>query len=210
MKRTIIFLFTIFCVCLSGCGANKADKKDTDLLKESLNAEISEPSSTESEQKNLTELMYDEFSVYNNPIDKCFLPIFYSEESSEAVIREAQDTYKELWIQEFNNLMKTLRSKCIYDKDKKNIDIFEKRIKSEIEMEIEIITTELIDAYEVNPDPKENDNISRISLWGNGTRSRLNQIEGEIYRDASMRIIHVYGSMSGEKYEFRKSDYSFK
>lgn len=37
----------------------------------------------------------------------------------------------------------------------------------------------------------------------NGTRSRLNQIEGEMYRDAAMQIIRLAGD-----YSFRELDYS--
>lgn len=213
---TVAVLLLMLTLC--SCGISKlkeehienssVDKENTDLLTESPKENITKQKNIENEQKNLTEPFNEELSVYNNPIDRSILPIIYSEECSEAEIREAQDTYKELWIQEFNQLMKTMRKKCIYPKDKKDIDIFEKKIESEVEAEIKVITTELVDSYKVNPDPKENDAISRMSLWGNGTRSRLNQVEGQIYRDACMRIINIYDQISGEKYEFRKSDYS--
>lgn len=205
MKKFFLTVFIISCVCLSCCSPKKVDNNSTDyLLTENPKERVKEQNTTEKDNLESDK----EFSEYNNPIDRCFMPIIYSEENSEVKIREAQDKYKELWMQEFENLMKVLHNKCIYDEDKKNIEILKKSIRNEIEAEMKVITTELLDAYKVNPDPKEENDISRMSLWGNGTRSRLNQIEGEIYRDASMRIINIYGFISGEKYEFRKNDYS--
>lgn len=43
------------------------------------------------------------------------------------------------------------------------------------------------------------------NLWGNGTRSGLNQIKGEIYRDASMLLIK---KMYNLNYKFIDRDYS--
>jgi hypothetical protein len=217
MKRKL-FLTFILGICFGAVLVTvmfdrnkKTSYESTDSTKAGNTESMASTTDSTKDEPADTDDYAEESSVYSNPIDRCLMPIIYSEkeEISEVEIRAAQDSYKELWRKEFENLMKVLRNKCTYSKDEKNIDRLKKRIQSEIESEIEVVTTELLGAYKINPNPKEGDDISRMSLWGNGTRSRLNQIEGEIYRDASMRIINVYG-FSGEEYEFRKSDYSVK
>lgn len=144
-------------------------------------------------------------NLYDNPIDEYFLPKINAADSSQAEIRAYQDDYKYAWKKEFRNLTKWLSEKCTYKEDKKNIQEMKKSVLEYVEKSKKVISTELLDTYKVNPNPEQGEE-SRNSYWGNGTRSRLNQIEGEIYRDASMRIINLYGM--GEKYEFRKIDYS--
>ena len=83
-----------------------------------------------------------------------------------------------------------------------------KQVEKQIETESEVWEREIVDDYDINPDSKaaEKENgFSRMSSWGTGTRSALNELEGELYRDASMRIIRLHG---GKKYKFRKIDYS--
>ncbi len=143
--------------------------------------------------------------LYDNPIDEYFLPKINAVDASQAEIRAYQDDYKYVWKEEFENLTKWLRKKCIFEEDKKKIQEMKKSVSEYVEQSKEVILTELLDTYKVNPNPERGEE-SRNSYWGNGTRSRLNQIEGEIYRDASMRIINLYGA--GEKYEFRKVEYS--
>ena len=51
-----------------------------------------------------------------------------------------------------------------------------------------------------NPDSsKVKNDFSRISLLGHGTRERLSQSEGEIYRDVCIRILNLYTG----KYKFK-------
>ncbi|MCI8363609.1 MAG: hypothetical protein HFG34_01465 [Eubacterium sp.] len=146
-------------------------------------------------------------TLYNNPIDEYFLPKIQSRGKCEAEIRGYQDNYKHVWKEEFENLTKWLRKKCIYEEDKENIIAIEKSVSEYIERSKAVISTELLDTYEVNPNPKKGkDMVPRNSYWGTGTRSRLNQIEGEIYRDTCMRIICLYGAET--EYKFRKVDYS--
>ena len=67
-------------------------------------------------------------------------------------------------------------------------------------MEKKVLKTELTEAYETNPDSsKVKNDFSRISLLGHGTRERLSQSEGEIYRDVCVRILNIYSG-----------DYKFK
>lgn len=147
--------------------------------------------------------------LYNNPIDEYYLPKIYSWDASQAEIRSAQDTYRAVWSSEFKHLMKWLRKKCVYQEDKKNIKEMEKSVEENINSSLEVITIELLDVYEVNPDSSKNkDNEARSWYWGNGTRSRLNQIAGEMYRDASMKIINLTGGTGEMEYPFRDIDYS--
>lgn len=207
MKRFLIgvLIVTIF---LTGC-SDSVKIEEPDHAPEVTGTEQTEDAedTVSVEEAGRTGDYADEFSVYNNPIDEYFLPRIYSWDKSQAEIRGFQDAYKKVWKAEFKSVTKWLRKKCIYETDKKNIELMEKSVSDYIERSKEVVLTELLDAYKVNPDAgKEKDAVSRMSSWGNGTRSRLNQIEGEIYRDASMRIINLYGGETG--YEFRKIDYS--
>ena len=146
---------------------------------------------------------------YDNPIDAYFLPIINSKDISQAEIRTAQDTYRAVWASEFKNLMKWMRKKCVYQEDKKQIRAMDKRVKRNIELSKEVIATELLDIYEISPDSNKNkDSDTRSWYWGNGTRSRINQIQGEMYRDAIMRILELHNDAKDGGYEFRDIDYS--
>lgn len=216
MKRfwLLIAVLSVFIVS-GGCSTEtvkKQNKQDISSDNGKNSSDTIEPTSNSETEEvaddNLTdEYFMENFSIYRNPIDKYYLPKIYAMDVSQAEIRAAQDSYKKVWECEFKNLIKWLRKKCIYSEDKKNIRALEKNVAAQIKIEKKVYTTELIDAYKVNPDPsKAKDTVSRNICWGTGTRSRLNQSIGEIYRDASMRIINLYG---GEKeYKFLKIDYS--
>ena len=195
-KEIGILLCIAMCVLMVSCGTQAAG----------------DISSTEngSVYKDGTEDDYSgEDSIYDNPIDKYFLPRIFSWSRSQAEIRTAQDGYKKVWKDEFDNLIKWLQKKCAYEEDKKNVRDMKKSVEKNVEASMKVVQLELIDAYDVNPDPsKVEDHVSRISYWGNGTRSRLNQIEGQMYRDACMKIVNLNGGVEGEEtYEFRKVDY---
>lgn len=214
MKVTLfsLIVFVLFVVVFNAANLTSHDKvsnRTPNPTEPALSqTEIADKNDTNKKgESGKAENYSDEFSVYNNPIDKYFLPKIYSWDASEAEIREWQDAYKEVWKEEFKNLMNWLRKKCIYDQDKKNIKLLEKSVLDDIEKSKEVILTELLDVYKVNPDSDQGkDTVSRVSHWGNGTQHRLHQVEGEIYRDASMRIINLYGEE--RKYEFRQIDYS--
>lgn len=198
----LIFVVTVFVVVMFS-------RNEKILYKNTSSANTDSTADNIKDELSNTNDYAEEFSVYNNPIDEYYLPKIYSWEVSEAEIRELQDAYKKAWKEEFENLMKYLRQKCIYKEDKKNIKLLEKSVLDNIEKSQNVIVTELLDVYQVNPEPSETeDTISRYSYWGNGTRSRLEQIEGEIYRDACMRIINLYGEE--RKYEFSNADFEKK
>lgn len=147
----------------------------------------------------------DTENSYDNPIDAYFQPKMVSDYNvAEATRRGYQDTYRGVWKAEYKHLLKWLKKKCVYEEDRKNIETMDKALKSQIESMREVLATELLGNYKINPDStKLEGGMSRMSSWGNGTRSRLNQIEGEMYRDTAMRIIEMHGD-----YKFRKLDYA--
>ncbi len=144
----------------------------------------------------------DQKETYENPIDEYFLPrIEFA--ASEATMRGYQDDYRGVWRSEFQHLMKFIRKKCVYGQDREKVQAYEKNVRDMIEKSKEIAGMEIANTYDINPDPpKGKDGNTRSSSWGNGTRSRLNQLEGEMYRDASMSLIDIF------QYKFRELEYS--
>lgn len=142
---------------------------------------------------------------YDNPIDTYFQPRMVSDyKVAESTRRSYQDTYRGVWEAEYRHLIQWLKKKCIYEEDKRNIETMKKSLQSQIKSMREVLATELLNNYKINPDStKVKSGFSRSSSWGNGTRSRLNQMEGEMYRDAAMKIIQMHGN-----YKFRELDYS--
>lgn len=191
-----LIVLALFMTGCSGSGNSAKEPAEAAAEFSPAVAETEEPQEPDSGQ-----------TGYNNPIDEYFLPRIQSGDKCEAEIRGLQDNYKHVWKEEFENLTKWLRKKCVYEEDKENISSMEKSVSEYIERTKAVIATELTDTYEVNPDPeKGKDMVSRNSCWGNGTRSALNQTEGEIYRDTCMRIISLYGAET--EYKFRRVDYS--
>lgn len=142
---------------------------------------------------------------YDNPIDAYFQPKMVSDYNvAESTRRGYQDTYRGVWKAEYKHLIQWMKKKCVYKEDRGEIEEMEKALQNQVEHMREVLATELLDNYKVNPDSTKNkDGMTRLSGWGNGTRSRLNQIEGEMYRDAAMQIIRLAGD-----YSFRELDYS--
>lgn len=153
---------------------------------------------SENSEKNVEET--EEYSGSDNPIDKYFTPKLKSWDISEVELRENREAYKKAWKAEYKNVMKSLKKKCVYAEDKRNINSLEKNIEQQIKVEKKVLKTELTGAYEINPDSsKVKNDFSRISLLGHGTRERLSQSEGEIYRDVCIRILKLYTG----KYKFK-------
>ena len=124
---------------------------------------------------------------YNNPIDEYYLPKINSA-SSEATMRSLQIKYKKAWEKEFKRFTLFLKKKCVYKKDKKDIKNMEKSLRTYISSMKVVAKTKLTDSYTVNPCYDEHNENTRLSLVGNGTYSRIELIEGEMIRDACMRL----------------------
>lgn len=234
-KGNIMYIFMCLFVCalLTACGVYTGEKtgmerqaadiedakddvtvkKDTSTGSDSGNEEDAaseEDVADTSDSEDDTEDYYgDEYSVYNNPIDEYYRLKIYSWEASQAERRAAQDAYRKVWKQEFKNLIKWLKEKCVYEEDKENIIALEKNVAEQVKIGREVCEIEMLNGYEVPFAGSGEGGETRASLSGNGTRSALNEIEGEIYRDASMRIIWHNASWEEDSaYEFRKIDYS--
>ena len=224
------YLICILCVCVlmsvTGCGIGadtnaqaenrsednadadaqaenrSEDNKDADAQSEAdAETEVTLP---ENDQEEYTEGDYYEESTvleeeYSNPIDAYFLPRIKSA-SSQVEYRELQDTYRGVWKTEFENVMVWMQDKCVYQEDKDNLLLFEESVESLIDTTQTVLLTDWLDDYELPPDS------ANRNSWGNGTRSALNQIRAEIYRDASMKLIdHSY-----DTYIFMERDYSLE
>lgn len=214
MKKYIFSWMIILLVSLVAVSCSTKEKamqenlEETQMFKEEISESIENDLVDYNDAMNY-ESQEEEQKNYDNPIDAYFLPKINSKDTSQAEIRAAQDTYRAVWASEFKNLMKWMRKKCVYQEDKKKIRAMEKRVKRNVELSKDVIATELLNIYEINPDSNKNkDSDARSWHWGNGTRSRLNQIQGEMYRDASMRIIELHNDAKDGGYEFRDIDYS--
>lgn len=133
-------------------------------------------------------------NAYSNPIDEYFIPRI-NNALSQAGRREYQDTYRVVWKSEFENIMRCMYKKCKFQKDRDNLILYENSVKQLIDSTYNVVVTDWLESYKLPPES------STRNSWGNGTRSGLNQIQAEIYRDAGMRLV-------GEKYTFLDKDYS--
>ncbi|MFR5620024.1 MAG: hypothetical protein ACLTJ5_14780 [Clostridium sp.] len=50
-------------------------------------------------------------------------------------LRENREAYKKAWKAEYKNVMKSLKKKCVYAEDKRNINSLEKNIEQQIKVE---------------------------------------------------------------------------
>lgn len=195
-KLPVLFAAIVF---LTACGSGQAGTAPTPQPEKKTEApqlerEMEAPQTEESVE-----------STCDNPIDAYFGPKMVSDYNvSESVRRSYQDTYRGVWRAEYRHLLKWLKKKCVYEEDRQNIENMDKALKKQITSMREVLATELLGNYKINPDStKVKDGITRMAGWGNGTRSRLNQIEGEMYRDAAMKIINLCGD-----YKFRELNYA--
>lgn len=192
---TCLIILTIAAVNVS-C-SSETESKNIDSQETSQEIQ-SKDFQSENSEENVEET--EEYSGSDNPIDKYFTPKLKSWDISEVELRENREAYKKAWKAEYKNVMKTLKKKCVYAEDKRNINSLEKNIEQQIKVEKKVLKTELTGAYEINPDPgKVKNDFSRISLLGHGTRECLSQSEGEIYRDVCIRILKLYTG----KYKFK-------
>lgn len=119
--------------------------------------------------------------LMSNPIDHYYSSKLNS--NIEAEVRDTKAAYEKTWEQEYNKVMDIIKNKCIYKKDRNNLNAFKKSIENLIETASPVLETELLNAYEDNP------TIPESRGWGNSTFSSLQGIAGQIYRDACMLII---------------------
>lgn len=161
---------------------------------------ISSTNNTSTESRSMEQNDSTSTDKYSNPIDAFFIPRIKNS-STEAAKRSYQDTYRGVWKAEFENVLKVLEQKCVYQKDKEDLIAYKNSVEQLIEATQDIVVTYWLDDYNVPP----SDTDTYRNIWGNGTRSALGQIKGEIYRDASMLLLE---KMYDLNYKFLEKDYS--
>lgn len=132
-----------------------------------------------------------DYNCLENPID----PLFAQALSNSHVMiehRQIQQLYYETWIAQYNDIMKVIRKKCIYNEDIANYNLFTKEMENGFDKLQPLILNEILDNYNV-PESPEKDS------WGNGTQETLLMYRGTMYRNACMFFIPF----------LEKSEYSF-
>lgn len=173
----VIFVLSLIIV---SCGTNGNDLK----TKSESEINLTEKGISSSERQ--TNSVSSENTGYGNAIDDILLPLINDENKSQGEIREYEDAYCKAWKNEYSSITKHLMNKCSYKDDKTNIKNMKKNISAYIEDFKKVIELEIINGYDYPSSAKSD--ITRDSLRGNGTRSKLNMIEGEIYRDACLSL----------------------
>jgi hypothetical protein len=147
-------------------------------------------------QKEVGQAVDDITFAADNPIDAYFIARIESA-FPEIERRELQDTYRGVWQAEYENVLAWLAQKCEYQDDKDKLALYAANVEEMIAAARDVMLIDWLDTYQVPPnDPDRNS-------WGMGTRSGLNQVTGEIYRNAAMLLIE---NCAG--YKFRNIDYS--
>ena len=90
-----------------------------------------------------------------------------------------------------------MKDKCVYQVDIDKLSEYDAAVSVLVDATRTVLITDWLKDYELPPDSPD-----RYS-WGNGTRSGLNQKQGESYRDAGMRLIGYYYD-----YIFLECDYA--
>lgn len=199
MKNKIWMCFIVFVIIIINISCN--NKTESNLINPERTSNGNLEDDSEKDLEYTDEYLVEESSIYRNPIDQYFQSKLYSWDVSQVEYRKAQREYRKAWKAEYQNLMKCMKKKCVYDKDKKDLSLLEKNVAEQVDIEKKVLKTYLTNAYEVDPDSTwAENNTSRSSLVGKGTGDRLTQIEGELYRDVSMRILNLGGY---EEYEFK-------
>ena len=132
-----------------------------------------------------------DYNCLENPMD----PLFAQALSNSHVMieyRQIQQLYYETWIAQYNDIMKKIRKKCIYNEDIANYNLFIKEMENGFDTLQPLILNEILDNYNI-PESPEKDS------WGNGTQETLLMYRGTMYRNACMFFIPF----------LEKSEYSF-
>lgn len=212
MKR--IYILTGFCITLlfiSSCSKQvvsevkptQVTQKVTKIVSNTITPTVAtyqgftvSPAPSAIEITSPPDSVSDNTIIYSNPIDEYFIPRINDKTKCEVEKREYQDTYRGVWKAEFENNMNWMYSKCAYQVDKDNLATYEQSIRQLFDSTRAVVVTGWSDTYKIPTNERYPGTI-----WGTGTRSALNQIEAEIYRDAGLRLID-------DTYIFLKKDYS--
>jgi hypothetical protein len=214
-KQGVLLYLAILVFIFSGCSDNTNISKQNEIT---INSETNNTSTDETFIPSTNNTLTDETLIlstnniltdsrvkeqndssytytYSNPIDEYFIPRINDASSGKT---SYQDTYRGVWKAEFENILKLLDEKCVYQKDKDDLTAYKNSVEQLIKSTQDVVVTCWLDNYNMPPDTYRHPS-------GNGTRSALGQIKGEIYRDASMLLIE---KMYNLNYKFLDKDYS--
>ena len=106
--------------------------------------------------------------------------------------RQIQQLYYDTWIAQYNDIMKKIRKKCIYDEDIADYNLFINEMEKGFDKLQPCILNEILDNYQISESPQKDS-------WGNGTQEILLLYRGTMYRNACMFFIPF----------LEKSEYTF-
>lgn len=132
-----------------------------------------------------------DYNCLENPID----PLFEEALSNSHVMieyRQIQQLYYDTWIAQYDDIMKKIRKKCIYDEDIANYNLFTNEMEKGFEKFQPLILNEILDNYNISESAEKDS-------WGNGTQETLLMYRGTMYRNACMFFIPF----------LEKSEYTF-
>jgi len=173
MKRIVLYIMLIGVLALLACKPGGSSDESAEVLDDAKQQ-----------------------TVYSNPIDAYYLPLIENA-GTQIEYRDYQDNYEGAWKSEYENILTWMKGKCVYQADIDNLNAYDAAVVALIDATHTVAVTDWLDDYETPPDSPER------GLWGNGTRSGLNQVQGEIYRDAGMRLIGRHND-----YIFMERDYA--
>ena len=192
-KNIIISILTLIIVIQFFVLININHNKDASILTD-LDTNVSQNKNVNISNTNTIEIDKNLNFTYShfmdNPIDHYFSAKLKSK--TEAEVRDSSEEYEAVWEEEYYKVINIINNKCIYNEDKKNLNIFKENVENLIAAATPVLEMEMLDSYKLTPDSPEKHS------WGNSTYSYLQSIKGQIYRDASMLIIPYLS----EEYEF--------
>lgn len=127
----------------------------------------------------------------NNPIDQYFLKQL-NNQKSEMDYETIQETYMNVWKQQYKIILDILKKKCIYDDDKDIFSQYSDCPEKIYEYSKNALTTVMLDSFSIEPG-----NPAKES-YGLGTIEGLKMYQGMFYRNCCMIFI-----------PYLENDYSF-
>ncbi|SHJ77134.1 hypothetical protein SAMN02745136_00794 [Anaerocolumna jejuensis DSM 15929] len=131
--------------------------------------------------------------LMENPIDQAYLSLVTDQSYCQIEFRNFQERYYEIWEEEYHKVLNILKNKAEYPKDKEDIEKFDKNVEKFYENNKDFFESAVLKDYSTDP------SLPEKNSWGNGTRDKLIEIKGKLYRDACIQIITL----------LEKGDYNF-
>lgn len=187
---------------------NEESESEEEIVSEVIETSVTEPiveetalievESVEVKLEETTTEDWGSFEQYymDNPIDN-ILSQQLEKALVEAEIRDSQELYKELWLEQYQGMMEFVQNHCIYEEELENYERFAGEIERGYEELQPLIKNTMLDTFEVPSDSPEKATWG----WGNGTAARLAMHEGMYYRNACMLLIPFLNNIDGG-YEF--------